>query len=171
MSTYHRGRSAYRQLTKSNPKDPTTYTQRELLILLGVNPKAVTAVLHHGQGDVFALAERSQHALTELPSVGDGTASRLRSIITLAESYATGAALEQRSALEPLMGKLETQALLRHADGDVFALRGEDITELATLEFVGPATVARLVALFELIGRYTTKTLPPSASYAPLEAA
>lgn len=171
MSTYHRGRSAFRQLTRSNPKDPKTYTQRELLILLGINPKAVTAALTHGRGDVFNLAMLGEHALTELPSVGVGTAKRLRSIVSLAESYATDVPVEQRPALEPLMGKLETQALLRHAEGDVFALRGEDITELATLEFVGPATVARLVALFELIGRYTARTLPPSAAYAQLEAA
>ena len=172
MSTYHRGRSVFRQLTKQQkPLDPKTFSQRELLILLGVNPKAVTAALHHGNGDVFNLAGMSKHALTELPSVGDGTAVRLRSIITLAEGYAAGAALDQSAQLEPLMGKLETRALLRRAEGDVFTLVGEDITELAKLEFVGPATVARLVALFELVGRYTARSTLPSAAYAQLEAA
>ena len=170
MSTYHRGRSAYRQLTKQNPKDPTTYTQHELLILLGVNPKASMAVLTHGRGDVFSLAEMSKHALTELHSVGEGTAERLRSVIELAQGYASGATVDQRERLGPILGKLETAALLRRADGDIFSLVGEDIKELAKLEFVGPATVARLVALFELIGRYTAH-VPQGATYAQLEAA
>lgn len=155
---YHRGRRAYRQFTRAtDPVDPNTLSQKELLALLGVHHRSASALMLHSQGNLFTLQHLTVRELTRLAGVGQHSARRAAAILGLCQHYVRRGSFNQEGALETLMGRLEARGLLEHAEGDLWNLVGRDHEELLAADLVGTATVAKVMAVFSFVSRYVSQ--------------
>ena len=153
---YDRGRRFYDEISrKHDPVDPHSLEQKKLLYVLDVSPRAAVALLDHADGDIFKLMGRDYYPLTKLDGVGEKTIERIKALHALALDFRGERRTSHRQALNALgFEERATSALLDRGAGDLWAAARVDGDDLLVLDYVGPATLARLYAVCALITQH-----------------
>lgn len=153
---YQRGVRYLQDFTHpDDPVDPATLPDGTLLHCLGVNGEANRSIVEATSNDVFALRTKTEAELKALPGVRGGMVRKLHALFDLVDMFENPRKRSrQRDALAALLLKRpETDLVLAQGGGDVFNLAGRDHADLLAVEGIGPATVAKLFALLELVRR------------------
>ena len=137
------------------PTDPRELSDADLLNCLGVNGDANRSIEEATGNDVFKLRSQTPAEWKQLDGVREGMTRKLQALFDLVDMYRNPRKREaQRRALEAILLKRpELDLVLSAAHGDVFNLSETDHRELLAIDGIGPATVSKLFALFELVRR------------------
>lgn len=72
---------------KRDPKSPFETEQHELLVSLGISPKAAREIIAYLDGDLFNLWGRDPDDLMAIDGVGEVTVARLVAVLVLAAQF------------------------------------------------------------------------------------